>query len=381
MLYVHYTRICMKLKNKKIILIIILAVIIWIALAVLGGIIIINNVFKGDNKTENNKVSNNNLLNNKQEVKIVESKNKTIKYTEYNNGLFSVKLPEGWKVDTIGDNIHYTIKVYDPQNSSYQFFFNMKTEDYNKSQAAKNFQQKYYPDQIFAKNPVIEEKTTEGFYKIFNEMGQINNNATFKFPTLTDFKTISNIGTSPIGGDILRAEFKDEKGNNAQGIFTAYVYDAGPYYVYEDVFSGNKIDIYYLSVYNTLFITAPSDEFINWEEPLNTIASSLEFTDTFINGFYNQQDSVMKNFQNVRSICNQMSDTIMSSWENRNKSFDIMSQKQSDSILGYERVYDTQTGDVYKAYNGFTDDYYGDRYKSISDDMYTKSIDGYIEKW
>ena len=381
MLYVHYTRICMKLKNKKIILIIILAVIIWIALAVLGGIIIINNVFKGDNKTENNKVSNNNLLNNKQEVKIVESKNKTIKYTEYNNGLFSVKLPEGWKVDTIGDNIHYTIKVYDPQNSSYQFFFNMKTEGYNKSQAAKNFQQKYYPDQIFAKNPVIEEKTTEGFYKIFNEMGQINNNATFKFPTLTDFKTISNIGTSPIGGDILRAEFKDEKGNNAQGIFTAYVYDAGPYYVYEDVFSGNKIDIYYLSVYNTLFITAPSDEFINWEEPLNTIASSLEFTDTFINGFYNQQDSVMKNFQNVRSICNQMSDTIMSSWENRNKSFDIMSQKQSDSILGYERVYDTQTGDVYKAYNGFTDDYYGDRYKSISDDMYTKSIDGYIEKW
>lgn len=371
----------MKLKNKKIILIIILAVIIWIALAVLGGIIIINNVFKSDNKTGNNKVSNNNLLNSKQEVKIVESKNKTIKYTEYNNGLFSVKLPEGWKVDTIGDNIHYTIKVYDPQNSSYQFFFNMKTEGYNKSHAAKTFQQKYYPDQIFAKNPVIEEKTTEGFYKIFNEMGQINNNATFKFPTLTDFKTIANIGTSPIGGDILRAEFKDEKGNNAQGIFTSYVYDAGPYYVYEDVFSGNKIDIYYLSVYNTLFITAPSDEFINWEEPLNTIASSLEFTDTFINGFYNQQDSVMKNFQNVRSICNQMSDTIMSSWENRNKSFDIMSQKQSDSILGYERVYDTQTGDVYKAYNGFTDDYYGDRYKLISDDMYTKSIDGYIEKW
>lgn len=44
-------------------------------------------------------------------------------------------------------------------------------------------------------------------------------------------------------------------------------------------------------------------------------------------------------------------------------------------------MYYTQTGDVYKAYNGFTDDYYGDRYKSISDDMYTKSIDGYIEKW
>ena len=106
----------------------------------------------------------------------------------------------------------------------------------------------------------------------------------------------------------------------------------------------------------------------------------MEFTDTFINQFYNQQDSVMKNFQNVRNICNQTSDIIMSSWESRNATYDIMSQKQSDAILGYERVYDTETGDVYKAYNGFTDDYKGERYQTITDNMYTKSIEGYIEK-
>lgn len=55
-------------------------------------------------------------------------------------------------------------------------------------------------------------------------------------------------------------------------------------------------------------------------------------------------------------------------------------QKQSDAILGYERVYDTETSEIYKAYNGFTDDYSGERYKSISDDMYTKKTSGYIEK-
>ena len=179
---------------------------------------------------------------------------------------------------------------------------------------------------------------------------------------------------------MLRASFKDEQGKEAEGLFTAYVYDAGPYYVYENIMSGKQIDIYYLNVYNTIFITAPKDEFINWEETLNKMVSSLDFTDTFISGYNSQQDAVMKTFQSVRNICNQISDSIMSSWESRNAAYDRMSQKQSDAILGYERVYDTETGDIYKAYNGFTDDYDGERYKSITEDMYSKSIEGYIEK-
>ena len=48
--------------------------------------------------------------------------------------------------------------------------------------------------------------------------------------------------------------------------------------------------------------------------------------------------------------------------------------------LGYERVYDTDTNEVYRAYNGFTDGYSGEKYKPITDDMYTSPISGYIEK-
>ena len=129
-----------------------------------------------------------------------------------------------------------------------------------------------------------------------------------------------------------------------------------------------------------MFITAPKDEFIDWQDVLNTISSSLEFTDTFMSGFNSEQDAVMKNFQSVRSICNQITDGIMDSWEKRSASFDIMSQKQSDAILGYERVYDTDTGEIYKAYNGFTDDYDGNKYKSITDDMYKEKTSGYITK-
>lgn len=313
-------------------------------------------------------------------VKIRQIETKSLKYVEYNNGLVKLKVPEGWKVDVIGDYIHYTVKAYDPNNPTYQFFFNLKTEGYNKSEAAKAWQKKFYPNEIFAKNPVISTKDTEGFYKIFNELGPLNNTSTFTFPTITDFTVVEKLGKGLVGGDVLRATFKDKDGNDAEGLFSAYVYDVGPHYVSEDFFSAKQVDIQYLSVYDTMFITAPKDEFINWEEPLSIIASSLEFTDKFLSGFNSEQDAVMKNFQNVRNICNQITDGIMDSWEKRNASFDIMNQKQSDTTLGYERVYDTKTGEVYKAYNGFTDDYDGKRYKTITDDMYTKGISGYIEK-
>ena len=313
-------------------------------------------------------------------LNIKESETKDIKFTDFDNGLVKMKVPEGWKVDVVGDYIHYTIKAYDPTCESRQLFFNLKTEGYNKSNDAKNWQKKYYPNDMFAKNPVIENKTTEGFYKIFSELGPLNNTAKFTFPVIDNFTVVDNLGAAALGGDILRATFKDKSGNDAEGLFSAYVFDAGPYYVSENFISGKQIDIYYLSVYDALILSAPKDEFIEWEDTLNTMASSLEFTDTFLNGFNAQQDAVMKNFQNVRSICNQISDGIMDSWEKRSKSYDIMSQKQSDATLGYERVYNTETGEIYKAYNGFTDDYDGKKYKAITDDMYTEKTSGYIEK-
>ena len=313
-------------------------------------------------------------------IKIVKSEASQIEFEDYKTNEFSIKKPKGWKVDTLGDYIHYTIKVYDPNNPTYQFFLNMKSEGYNKSEDAKRWQQKYYPNNIFAKTSVIASKDTEGFYKIFNDLGTLNNSASFTFPTLTDFTVIENLGKGPLGGDMLRASFKDANGKDGEGIFTAYVYDVGPYYVSENIISGKQIDIQYLNVYDTIFITTPKDELIDWQDTLNTICSSLEFTDTFINGFNKEQDAVMNNFQKIRAIGNEISDGIMDSWNKRNTSFDIMSQKQSDATLGYERVYDTETNELYKAYNGFTDNYDGERSKPITDDMCLKKTSGTIEK-
>ena len=74
--------------------------------------------------------------------------------------------------------------------------------------------------------------------------------AAFTFPTLTDFTVSENLGKGVFGGDILRATFKDANGKEGEGIFTAYVYDVGTYYVYENIISGKQIDIQYLNVYD-----------------------------------------------------------------------------------------------------------------------------------
>ena len=131
-----------------------------IAIAFIGGVILFTNGSKKSKGLFYDPDAN---------VKIVKSEASKIELEDYQTNEFSIKIPKGWKVDTLGDYIHYTIKVYNPDKPLYQFFLNMKTEGYNKSEDAKRWQQKYYPNDMFAKTSVIATKDTEGCYKIFND--------------------------------------------------------------------------------------------------------------------------------------------------------------------------------------------------------------------
>ena len=369
------TNIQEKMQNKK--FIIILSLIVLMALVIGSGIGLIL-LSSGDaNKT---------IRTSKGKAKIVKSETSVIEYETFDNDLISLKIPKGWKVEVPSvDYIHYTFKVYNPNNSDYMMIFMMKLEGFNKSEAARNWQKKYYPNQVFAKLPVINPQTTESFYKVWNESAEFVNTNNVKFeylPKLNEFSVIENLGVNAIGGDILRATYKNSNNDLIQGLFTASVKDAGSYYVNSNIFNlfSEKIDVWSLNVYNVILMTAPDSEFNNWQSILDNCLSSLEFSDTFVNEFNKEESNILSTIQANQKVYNEISDMIMDSWEKRNNSYDIISQKQSDATLGYERVYDTETGEIYKAYNGFTDDYTGERYKTITDDMYTTGISGYIEK-
>lgn len=56
--------------------------------------------------------------------------------------------------------------------------------------------------------------------------------------------------------------------------------------------------------------------------------------------------------------------------------FTSVAMSQSDATMGFERVVDTETGEIYQTDSGFTDWYGGQRYKAVTDDQYTEAVVG-----
>ena len=120
---------------------------------------------------------------------------------------------------------------------------------------------------------------------------------------------------------------------------------------------------------------------MDWESVLGNCLKTLTYSGSFISATNQASNEAVAQAIQISQNFNQAMDGIMSSWESRSKSQDIMNQKQSDATLGYERVYDTETGEIYRATNGFSDFYDGKRYEPITDDnMYAEPIAGYIEQ-
>lgn len=332
---------------------------------------------------------NNNKLDPKVKIKYTEASKITLE--EYKNDVFSMKKPKDWIVESAGTGMYYAIRVYDPTETANQVFLMLKIQPLLKSTAAKSFWQEYSrlsgnsPQyQVFANAVVLEQPTTECFYTSFNNIADYLTSveptlSNMKFPTFSNFKkveefaSVASMKNYALDSKVLRGTFTSEKGKEGEGLFLASIVNFGNQYQ-------NGVDFLYYMAYDIMSITAVNNEFINYKDILLESINSIEFSDSYVKQTIDDGNAQTKQALALNASVQKSFDSYMSAWENRNKSYDIMSQKQSDATLGYERVYDTETNEVYKAYNGFTDDYTGERYKAISDEMYTEKVYGYIEK-
>ncbi len=64
-------------------------------------------------------------------------------------------------------------------------------------------------------------------------------------------------------------------------------------------------------------------------------------------------------------------------WEERNQVHDVLAEKWSDTILGKERLYDPDTGDVYRFDLGFREEYETNREKHRLQDLRPLAEDAY----
>ncbi len=377
-----------KLKENKLLIIAIVAIVIL-------GVV----VFFGDKigmKNSNNNQNGMDVNGSKQtgaeaNFNIVKTKASSLTLEDYSTDVFSMKKPQGWSVETGGSGMYYAIRVYDPQDTNNQVFLMLKMQPLLKSSAAKSAWQNYYQlsgnssqYKLFADAVVLDNPTTEDFYSKFGEISSYMNGieptlASFKFPTLSnfvkqeEFESSSSMKNVALDSKVLRATFKGDNQKNGEGMFMASIVNFGTQYQ-------GGADMGYYMIYDIMAITADKDEFINYKDILLQSVNSIEFSNAYVTKTIDDGNAQTKQALALNASIQKSFDSYMSAWENRQKSYDIMSQKQSDATLGYERVYDTETGDIYKTYNGFTDDYTGNRYQTITDEMYTNKIEGYIEK-
>ena len=324
-------------------------------------------------------------------IKIVKSEASKIELEDYKSSVFSMKKPKGWQVSTGGDGIYYAIRVTDPTDSRNQIFLMIKMQPLLKSNESKSFWESYYrlsgnnPQyRVFSDAVVLDNPTTEGFYKKFNDIaGYVksvdSSFSSINFPTFNNFIKIdeaeatASMKSVALDSKVLRATFTNENAKEAEGMFLASVVNFG-----ND--SKGGVDTLYYMVYDIMTITSVKDRFIDYKDILLESINSIEFTDSYVKQTIDDGNAQTKNALALSASIQSAFDSYMSAWENRNKTYDIMSQKQSDAILGYERVYNTETGEIYKAYNGFFDDYSGNKYQPVGDEMYTNKITGYIDK-
>ena len=325
---------------------------------------------------------------NKADVKV--SKINSITLEDYNTDAFSMKKPKDWIVSSGGAGMYYAIKVTDPNNVNNSIFLMLKIQPLLKSEASKNFWKNYSnlsngQYKLFADAVVLENPTTLGFYEKFSDITNYIKSieptlSNFDFPVFSNFTKVdekeSRVSMRNVALDskVLRATFTGLKGKVGEGLFLASIVNFGDNYI-------NGIDTSYYMVYDIMSVTSDLNEFVNYKDVLLNSINSISFTDSYVKQTIDDGNAQTKKALELNASIQESFDSYMSAWKNRNKTYDIMSQKQSDVTLGYERVYDTDTGEIYKAYNGFTDDYDGKKYKSVTDDnMYTKKISGYIDK-
>ena len=302
-----------------------------------------------------------------------------VKYVKYRDptGFFTMDIPRGWKVKT-GlkpdgklDLISYAITAYDPAHPERELYYNLNNALGVKSQEAHDwYVRSYGANSYFAQMPVLKQLSTAGF---FDAMGP--------YYGFRQFKVLESIGRTKLGGDLVVAECTSTRnGKPLQGLFHAVV-QSMTYMVQRNPFNlrSGQVDVGVVTEFTIISETAAKEDFIDWQPVLDHCLSSIAFTAEFHKRRRAAWAQLMGNAAYIAQTGDQISDMIMDSYKRRNASYDVLSQKRSDATLGYERVQDTETGDYYRAENGFTDWYDGKRYRPATENAaYTSPISGYI---
>lgn len=281
-----------------------------------------------------------------------------LKLERFDGGFFSIDKPKGWEILTAGSCASFAFLIRDQSEPLRQIFYFGEVGPVYMSQQQKQLDHQYmsmggYPVS-WIDMPVVSPLTPGNFLTQFHLIAQSQIAQGFmpQCPRLNQFQVVSTQPQQcPIPGgsnELIRALFT-EGGKLGEGLFLATVVPLLP----STGSPGGGIAYGFL----VTGITAPKREFRNIENILVKSVESFTISESYVSNCLRQQANTYEGLLRAGKTLSQSSDIIMEGWENRNKVDDIISEKRSDAILGNERLYDPNTGEVYEFENGFYDKY------------------------
>ena len=286
----------------------------------------------------------------------------TLKLEDYNSGFFSIKKPVGWNLVTAGSCSTFAFCIKDSEHpTNRSFYFNELGPVYlaeEQRTVDKNYVGRGGSLPPWFEMPVVNPLTPENFLSKFELIAETDIARKFmqNFPELKNIEIISvEEKESPLPGGktkTIRALFR-QGGDLGEGLFYVTVAPLIPLTGY--AWGGTGFG------YVIIGITSVKSDFRYLQETLTQSLRSLNISQSYIDNCLKQALGILKAGQTL----SETSDIIMSSWEDRKKVDDIISEKRSDAMLGNERVYNPETGTVYDVALDFYNDYnlHRERYK------------------
>ncbi len=280
------------------------------------------------------------------------AKTKLLQLIPWTDEAVSLNVPSGWDVYTGGKCATKSILARDPLSELKQvFYFSEAGPVYTTQEKVAwdlNYIQMGGYNIPWLQSPLVNPLTSENYLINFSTLALTDffQQAFPQVPVMTDVKIISSeeIADKPsFATDVklVRAEFK-QNNKSGEGSFYIVTADMGVGLGYGMMFIG---------------ITAPKGLLDLITPSLKKVLDSYTISQEYINACIQAQNKAAAGVIKAGKILSETSDTIMDVWENKLEAEERMSSKQSDATLGYSRLYNPDTDEVYEVTPEFYDHY------------------------
>lgn len=283
-----------------------------------------------------------------------------VQWTTFTCPYFTIQVPEGWTVDWNGNAHALFWQVYDPETKM-RGISNIDHMTAAKSEQVGN---------LLGMRTLTQGTVQEYFEDMFRDGTEYFTVENSCVPGDKDYLQSLRNDKQIWDYEALYAKFS-QNGVEGEGIYSAVIMEA------PDLVLTGGINYAMWEINGTFTEYAPLGELVKWLPVYREMAQSFTYTDLY----WNELIDIINTPTDITTNINDP-DPVMEAFEERSREDTIRQEKISDMIGEYERVYDNDTGEIYRAYNGFLDDLGPDQtqFSSITDDQYTEGYVGWIDK-